>query len=177
MVAGREYEVDCLIYASGFEVGTDYSRRGGFQLYGRGGQSLTEKWADGIRTLHGMHVHGFPNCFIMSNPQAGFTANYPHLLDEQAKHLSYIIQTGMEKGARRVEVTEDGEARWVEQCLRKAQLATEFFENCTPGYYNNEGKTSERSAQNGFYGGGSIEFFKILEDWRAEGRLEGMELD
>ncbi len=176
VVDGHEFEVDCLIYASGFEVGTDYSRRGGFQIYGRGGQSLTEKWSDGIRTLHGMHVHGFPNCFIMSNPQAGFTASFPHLLDQQARHLAYIIQTGLEKGLRKVEASEEGEASWVQQCLDKASNAGDFLENCTPGYYNNEGKTSERSVQNGFYGGGSIEFFKILEDWRAEGDLDGMEL-
>jgi cyclohexanone monooxygenase len=64
----------------------------------------------------------------------------------------------------------------VQQCIDKARNAGDFFENCTPGYYNNEGKTSELSAQNGFYGGGSIEFFKILEQWREEGHLEGMEL-
>jgi cation diffusion facilitator CzcD-associated flavoprotein CzcO len=176
VVAGHEYEIDCLIYASGFEVGTDFSRRAGLELYGSDGRTLSETWASGIRTLHGMHVHGFPNCFIMSNPQAGFTANYPHLLNEQARHLAYIIQTGTERGMRKIEVTEDGEAGWVEQCLSKAQIATEFFENCTPGYYNNEGKSSERSTQNGFYGGGSIEFFKILEAWRSSGELEGMEL-
>jgi cyclohexanone monooxygenase len=112
----------------------------------------------------------------MSNPQAGFTASYPHLLDEQAKHLAYIIQTGLEKGLRKIEVSEEGEARWVQQCIDKARNVGDFFENCTPGYYNNEGKTSELSAQNGFYGGGSIEFFKILEDWRSEGHLEGMDL-
>jgi cyclohexanone monooxygenase len=176
VVAGIEYELDCLIYASGFEVGTDYSRRAGLEIFGRGGQSLSEKWADGIRTLHGMHVRGFPNCFIMSNPQAGFTASYPHLLNEQAKHLAYIIRKGVENGVGRVEVTEEGEAEWVDQCVAKARLGTDFFEKCTPGYYNNEGKTSERSAQNGFYGGGSIEFFKILEAWREEDRLAGMEL-
>jgi cation diffusion facilitator CzcD-associated flavoprotein CzcO len=177
VVDGREYELDCLVYASGFEVGTDYSRRAGLQLYGRGGQSLTEKWADGVRTLHGMHVRGFPNCYIMSNPQAGFTASYPHLLNEQAKHLAYIIKTGIDQGRRRIEATEAGEAGWVEQCLGKAGLAGEFFENCTPGYYNNEGKSSDVSAQNGFYGGSSIEFFQILESWRKDGRLEGMELE
>ena len=176
VVYGREYEVDCLIYASGFEVGTSYSRRAGLELYGRGGQSLTKRWADGIRTLHGMHVRGFPNCFIMSNPQAGFTASYPHLLDEQAKHLAYVIQTGIEKAVRTVEATDEGEARWVQQCIDKARNAGDFLESCTPGYYNNEGKTSDRSVQNGFYGGGSIEFFKILERWRADGHLEGMEL-
>jgi len=176
MVDGREYELDCLIYASGFEVGTDYSRRAGLQLIGMGGQTLTEKWEDGIRTLHGMHVHGFPNCFIMSNPQAGFTASYPHLLDEQAKHLAYIIHAGIEQGARKVEVTAEAEASWVKQCISKARDAGNFLEDCTPGYYNNEGQTSERSDQNGFYGGGSPEFFRILEDWRKDGGLDGLEM-
>ncbi len=177
VVDGHEYELDCLIYASGFEVGTDYSRRAGLELHGRGGETLSEKWADGIRTLHGMHVHGFPNCYIMSIPQAGFTANYPHLLDEQATHIAYIIRTGIEKKARRIEVSEEGESEWVRQCIEKARDTGDFFENCTPGYYNNEGKTSELNAQNGFYGGGSIEFFQILEDWRKSGELSGMELE
>jgi cyclohexanone monooxygenase len=176
VIAGHEYELDCLIYASGFEVGTDYSRRAGVEIYGRDGQCLAEKWREGIQTFHGMHVHGFPNCFIMSNPQAGFTASYPHLLDEQAKHLAYIIRTGGEKGLRKVEVSAECEASWVQKCIGKARDAGDFLENCTPGYYNNEGQTSERSAQNGFYGGGSVEFFKILEDWRADGQLEGMDL-
>ena len=176
VVAGHEYELDCLIYASGFEVGTDYSRRAGMEIFGRGDENLTEKWEEGIRTFHGMHVHGFPNCFIMSNPQAGFTASYPHLLDEQAKHLAYIIQTGSEKGLKEVEVSAEREASWVQTCIEKARDAGSFLEDCTPGYYNNEGKATERSAQNGFYGGGSVEFFKLLEEWRADGQLEGLDL-
>ena len=176
VVDGREYELDCLIYASGFEVGTDYSRRAGLELYGRGRQRLSEKWADGVRTLHGMHVNGFPNCFIMSNPQAGFTASYPHLLNEQAKHIAYIIQEGASRKARTVEVSPEGEEAWVTHCVKKARDTGDFFENCTPGYYNNEGKPTERSAQDGFYGGGSVQFFKILESWREAGELEGLEL-
>jgi cyclohexanone monooxygenase len=175
VVEGREYEVDCLIYASGFEVGTDYSRRAGLQLYGRDGQSLSEKWADGVRTLHGMHVHGFPNCFIMSNAQAGFTASYPHMLNEQAKHIAYIIRKGIDEDVRAFEVTAEAEAEWVAQCIEKARMGGEFLENCTPGYYNNEGKPGERGAQDGFYGGGSLEFIQILEKWREEDRLAGLE--
>jgi cyclohexanone monooxygenase len=176
VVDGREYPLDCLIFASGFEVGTDYCRRAGFQIYGRGGRSLTEKWGSGVRTLHGMHAHGFPNCFLMQNAQAGFTANYPHLLNEQAKHLAYIVRRALDEKRSAVEATPEGEQAWVEQCIAKARSMGDFFENCTPGYYNNEGKVGELSVQNGFYGGGSIEFFKILEDWRAAGRLEGLEL-
>ncbi|MDJ0789922.1 MAG: monooxygenase, partial [Myxococcota bacterium] len=175
VVDGVEYELDCLIYASGFEVGTDYSRRASFQIHGRLGETLSERWSGGVRSLHGMHVHGFPNCFIMSNPQAGFTASYPHMLNEQAKHLAYIIRHGLNEGLRAVEATAEGEQGWVDQCIAKAQVGGEFFENCTPGYYNNEGKTGERSAQDGFYGGGSPEFIRILEGWRQAGDLAGLE--
>jgi cation diffusion facilitator CzcD-associated flavoprotein CzcO len=173
---GREYELDCLIYASGFEVGTDYSHRADIELLGCGGENLTQKWASGVRTLHGMHVHGFPNCFLMNNAQAGFTVNYPHLLDEQAKHIAYIIEALGKKGCSRVEVTEQGEAGWVQRCIDRARDAGDFLENCTPGYYNNEGRAGDRNAQNGFYGGGSIEFFRLLGDWRAAGSLEGLAL-
>jgi cyclohexanone monooxygenase len=178
VVDGREYELDCLIYATGFEVGTDYSRRAGFRLVGRDGRTLTEKWADGVRTLHGMHVHGFPNCYLMNLAQAGFTASFPHMLNEQAKHLAYVIKKGIDDGLARIEVSEQAESEWVARCIEKSGLAVDFFETCTPGYYNNEGNTSALSAQNGFYGGGrgSVEFIAILEAWRAEGTMPGMEL-
>jgi len=176
VAAGKEYEVDCLIYASGFEVGTDYSRRAGFQICGRGGENLADKWAKGVQSLHGMHVHGFPNCYIMSHPQAGFTASYTHLLDEQACHLAYVITTGIARGARSIEATAEAEAAWVDTCISKAGRVRGFLENCTPGYYNNEGKPGERADQDGFYGGGSPEFFAILQAWRERGQLEGLEI-
>jgi cyclohexanone monooxygenase len=174
VVDGREYVLDCLIYASGFEVGTDYCRRAGLQIHGRGGGSLSEYWSRGTRTLHGMHVRGFPNCFLLNNAQAGFTASYPHMLNEQARHLAYVIAEARERGAGTIEASEEAERAWVEQCIQKARQTGDFFENCTPGYYNNEGKPGERSAQDGFYGGGSPEFIRLLEAWRAEGTLPGM---
>jgi cation diffusion facilitator CzcD-associated flavoprotein CzcO len=176
VVDGVEYELDCLIFATGFEVGTDYSRRCGYPLYGRDGVSLTGKWADGVKTLHGMHSRDFPNCFIMTNTQSGFTVNFPHALDEQSRHIAYIIKHSLDAGVTRVETSEKAEAEWVAEIIRLATGAQTFFEECTPGYYNNEGKPGERSGQNGFYGGGSVAFFQILHDWRATGELEGLEL-
>jgi cyclohexanone monooxygenase len=176
VVAGVEYEVDCLIYATGFEVGTDYTRRAGYEIVGRGGLTLTQKWADGLRTLHGMHSHGFPNCFIMGPQQAGFTVNYPHLLDAQSQHIAWILAHATRRGARTVEASEAAEQEWVDTIIRLAGLGRDFLESCTPGYYNNEGKLSERSAQNGFFGGGSIEFFRILREWREQGGLAGLEV-
>jgi cyclohexanone monooxygenase len=173
----REFEIDCLIYATGFEVGTSYTRRSGYELYGRGGMSLSEKWQDGVATLHGFHSRGFPNCFIVSNSQSGFTANFPHMLNEQSKHIAYIVKTCGERQVRTVETSEEAEKNWVETIEALAILRQKFFEECTPGYYNNEGKLSARAARNGPYGAGPIAFVKILEDWRAEGNLSGLELN
>ena len=177
VVAGVEVELDCLIYATGFEVGTDYTRRAGYEIVGRGGLTLTQKWADGVRSLHGMHSRGFPNCFIMGPQQAGFTVNYPHLLEEQSRHIAYVVAHALAHGVRMLEVSEAAEAEWVETVIRTARFGRDFLESCTPGYYNNEGKLSERAAQNGFFGGGSIEFFRILREWREQGGLAGLELD
>jgi cyclohexanone monooxygenase len=174
---GKTYEIDCLIYATGFEVGTSYTRRSGYELYGRGGQSLTEKWADGVSTLHGMHTHGFPNCFIISNSQSGFTANYPHMLNEQSKHVAHIAKECIDRQVRTVEVSPEAEAAWVDKIVSLAVLRQKFLEECTPGYYNNEGKPARLAARNGSYGAGPIQFVKELEDWRAEGGLRGLELN
>jgi len=176
VVDGVEYEVDCLIYATGFEVGTGYARRAGYEVYGRGGVSLTEKWADGVATLHGMHSHAFPNCFIISNAQSGFTANYPHMLNEQSKHVAYVITEAVARQAKVVEATPQAETEWVDTIMSLAIMRQKFAEDCTPGYYNNEGQPAATSARNGSYGAGSMAFIKVLEDWRAEGALKGLEL-
>ncbi len=175
VVDGQEFELDCLIYATGFEVGTDYARRSGFEVIGRDGLTLTEKWADGIRTLHGIHMHGFPNCYMMSIAQSGFTVNFPHMINEQAKHIAYVIHAALERGDRSLEVSEKAEQEWVDAVIAASGQTAEFGENCTPGYYNNEGQPPATSLQNGFYFGGPTAFIEILEKWRDSGTLEGLE--
>jgi cyclohexanone monooxygenase len=179
---GTEYELDCIIFATGFEVGTDYTRRSGYELFGRNGLTLTEKWSNGVRTLHGFHSRGFPNCFIISNTQSGLTVNFPHMLNEQAKHLAYIVKHALDHEIGAFEASEEAEEAWVQTIIGLARNRAEFLESCTPGYYNNEGKPAESGGsfvgggQNGPYGGGSVAFVKVLEDWRAEGALSGLEL-
>jgi cyclohexanone monooxygenase len=172
----EEFEVDCLIYATGFEVGTDYTRRAGYELYGRDGITLTEKWRDGASTLHGMHSRGFPNCFIFSLTQSGFTVNFPHMLNEQSKHLAYILAEARDRGVTVIEADADAEAAWVDTIVSLSRMNQQFLESCTPGYYNNEGKPAESSIKNGSYGAGSVAFIKVLEAWRAAGDLAGLEL-
>ncbi|MEM7140923.1 MAG: NAD(P)/FAD-dependent oxidoreductase [Actinomycetota bacterium] len=176
VVDGVEYEVDCLIFATGFEVGTSYTRRTGMDPAGRGGETLSEKWADGVRTMHGMFSRGFPNLFIVSHIQGGFTANYPHLLDELSTHIAYVLSEMATRGVDRIEASEDAEDAWVDTIIESARDTAAFQESCTPGYYNNEGQPSGSAAQNGSYGKGNLRFFALLEEWRRAGDLAGLEL-
>ena len=176
IVDGIEYKVDCLVYATGFEVGTDYTRRAGYDPIGKGGVTMKDHWADGMRSLHGLAVNNFPNMFLMGPGQAGFTANYPHLLDEQAEQIAYILSEVPARQAGTFEASPEGEAAWVQQITEKAVMRQQFLEECTPGYYNNEGKPSDRAAQNNSYGEGPNAYFRILKAWRDSGELEGLEL-
>ncbi len=176
VVNGVEYDLDCLIYATGFEVGTEYTRRSGYELQGVDGETLTQHWADGTRTLHGFHSRGFPNCFIVSQTQSGFTVNFPHMLNEQSIHLAHLIAHLEQNGLTRAEVTAEAEEKWVRTIVDLAQNNIKFLEACTPGYYNNEGKPAARSLQSGSYGGGPVAFVKVLERWREQGELDGLEV-
>ena len=174
--AGKEYPLDCLIFATGFEVGTGYTRRSGYDITGRDGVKLSDKWREGARSLHGFLSNGFPNCFFMGLTQNSLTVNFPHMLDEQAQHIRYILQEVMARQAQIVEPTTSAEATWRGVVLRTALKNETFLAECTPGYYNNEGNAEKG---HGLFAGlhsNPIECVEILRNWRANGQLEGLEL-
>ncbi|MEC7554725.1 MAG: NAD(P)/FAD-dependent oxidoreductase [Pseudomonadota bacterium] len=174
---GEHFEVDCLIFATGFEVGTSYTRRSGYDIVGRGGQTLSEHWQEGLRTFQGLTSHGFPNCFFLGFTQTAVTVNVPHALNEQAKHVAHILQAARDRGTPTVEPTAQAEEDYVQEIAKSANVGARFYAECTPGYYNSEGKRGNRS---GFFSdmhsAGAIKFFKLLKDWRDEGSLEGLDL-
>ncbi|HET6472070.1 MAG TPA: NAD(P)/FAD-dependent oxidoreductase [Pseudomonadales bacterium] len=175
---GVEYEVDCIIFATGFEVGTAWTRRAGYDIVGRNGVLLSDYWASGMKTLHGFSSHGFPNCFLMGLSQNGLSVNLTSMLDDQAQHIGYIIKEVMSRGARFSEPTAEAEAAWVAEIRRLAVSNAAFFDACTPGYYNNEGKLVERGGGlNGeSYAPGANAFNALLAKWRESGDLAGLEL-
>lgn len=124
VVDGVEYEVDCLIFATGFEVGTAYTRRAEFEVYGRGGVALSDAWAEGMRTYHGFLSHGFPNCFHMELTQTGFAANFTYMLDEQSTHVAHLIAQVRARKAQSVEPTAEAEAEWVKQVTTPTVMTT-----------------------------------------------------
>ena len=176
VVDGTEHSIDCLIFATGFEVGTDYSRRTGFEIVGRDGATLTDKWRDGVQTLHGLAVNGFPNCFILSIAQSGFTVNFPYLLDVQARHSAEVIAWALSNDVTELEATIDGESSWVDTVLARTGASAERAKSCTPGYYNREGQANAKTRQGSFFYGTPTEYADILEASRANGAPDGFEI-
>ena len=176
VVNGQEIELDCLIFATGFEVGTSYTRRAGYEIIGRDGVALSDYWKDGIRTLHGLTTDGFPNCFFVGRTQAAVTVNLPLSLENQTRHVMHMVEQARAQGAKTLEPSPEAVADYVSEIRRLNVNGSEFYVECTPGYYNSEGAVGNK---NGFfsetYGAGSLKFFEILGKWRAEG-LPGIAL-
>ena len=170
---GVEYAVDCLIFATGFEVGTAYTRRAGFGMYGRGGVSLSDAWTDGMRTFHGFLSCGFPNCFHMGLTQTGLTANFTYMLDNQAQHVAELITLVNRRNAQSIEPTPEAEAEWV-QLVTGPNMMTKYQNVCTPGYYNGEGTNEGQGFLQSVYPTGALAFYDMLARWREQGDFAGL---
>ena len=175
VVAGVAYDLDCLIYASGFEVGTEYKRRSGFDLTGRDGLRLSQAWAEGMRSRHGIHVHGFPNAFFVQPTQgANLISNVPHNLTEAGRAIAMTVKHALDHGHTQIEVTREAQDAWVELLLSGMGMMLGSLE-CTPGYYNNEGQTFGPTAKYSVgYPAGPSAYFKYIDEWRNSGRFEGL---
>ncbi|MGE0373321.1 MAG: hypothetical protein AB7Q01_15770 [Gammaproteobacteria bacterium] len=122
VVNGVEYPVDCQIFATGFEVGTAYTRRAEFDVHGRDGLALSEYWGEGMRTFHGLLSHGFPNCFHVGLTQTGLAPNFTYMLDGQARRIAWIVDQVRARRASTVEATREAESDWVATVSKPHQL-------------------------------------------------------
>ncbi|MFJ6462295.1 flavin-containing monooxygenase [Streptomyces sp. NPDC091387] len=166
VVGDTAYELDCLIFATGFSVGTSGIHSGKLPVHGRGGTQLLDTWAQrGPRTLHGLTSNGFPNLIQMGSLQNASSVNYTHILDEQAGHAAALVAAAEAAGAL-VEPSREAESAWVAELAEDAPDHEWFHAECTPGYYNREG----RGRPNGptAYPHGAFAFHALLERWREE---------
>ena len=145
VAGGQAYEVDGIVYASGFEVGTDYTRRAGYDPVGRGGVRLSDNWADGMRTQKGISVHGFPNLFVVQPTQgANLISNIPHNLTESGLTIATIVARSLADDADQVEVTAKAEQAWVDLLLTHPGMIISS-PDCTPGYTTTRARDGGRS--------------------------------
>lgn len=189
VVDGREYEVDCIVYATGFEPEiTPLPRRAGHEIVGRGGRTIADKWVDGAATLFGMMTSGFPNLFLMPCPgqQAVVTVNYSLAMELGAEHVAATIAALDAAGVRVFDVSEDAESAWVQQiiaaCMTRGGPPPGGVP-CTPGsrmLFDDDGNMVLLDPHGGSYGGGFGDYFgfrDLLVQWREQGDFAGLELD
>jgi cyclohexanone monooxygenase len=175
IAAGAHYPLDCIIYASGFESGTPYCDRAGFDVIGRDAVRLSERWANGVLSLHGIHVHGFPNLFVVDPVQgANLLSNITHNIIESARTIAATVRHALDTQSKEVEVTSEAESDWVNMLLKDGgrKLGSSA---CTPGKYNYEGSDIGRAALlNAGYPAGPLAFFQYIDHWRKSGRYDGL---
>ena len=159
---GRAYPLDLLIYATGFEV----QKTGIYnEIRGRDGREINETYADGMRTLFGVHTHGYPNLFVMGGYQASFQFNLTFMLQTQGDHIAECIKLARERGAAEIDVSPETEEWWVQEVIAH-RGKTSRNADCTPGYYNFEGEFNRR--QDGNYNGGFLAYYTHMQEIRGE---------
>jgi cation diffusion facilitator CzcD-associated flavoprotein CzcO len=173
VVDDKQYELDLLIYASGFEVTTGLVSRLGFDPVGRDGVHLSERWHDGAHTLHGVLTHGFPNLLICHFIQAGFGLNFHHYLSELTTHLASIVATAVEQDLTSIEATVEAEDEWLAALWEAGKGFGRYSAACTPSFHNSEGARTMAAARNVVHPGNLMRYAAHLERWREAGDLPG----
>ena len=174
LVGDTEYPLDCLIYASGFELSTFYTHRLGFDPVGEGGVSLSESWAHGPYTLHGVFTHGFPNLCMNSALQGGQHINIAYASTRIAQHTAAVIARCLDEGVV-VQPVIDAEEEWYQVVVGTIAAYGAYFASCTPSYLNNEGAPpAENGGRAGAFMRSAVEFKDLLAAWRDEGSMAGL---
>jgi len=171
VVNGKTYELDALVFATGFDVGAAPNKVGEYELLGKSGLTLDQKWANGVRSVHGTQMEGFPNLHIVGAAAQGtIVFNYTNVLEIQAQHAVAQIAKCLSTGVITYEVTEAAEAAWLEAMKKNHHDLSHFHEECTPGFLNNEGKFKDKPTfVGGAFGAGTLEYRRITDEWRKTG--------
>ncbi len=171
VASGQEHELDAIVFATGFDVGAEPHRVGAYELEGVGGQTLEQKWAGGVRSVHGTQMAGFPNLHLVGGTAQGIVAfNFTHVLEVQSRHAVAQIARCLADGVKRCEVTSEAEARWAALMQQHHHDMTHFHEECTPGFLNNEGQFKDKPTFIGAaFGAGPLLYTQLTDAWRESG--------
>lgn len=173
VVAGTHYEVDCIIFATGFETGSGPAGIYGYDVIGRDGHSMQEYFSEGARTFHGFFTHGFPNFVELGMSQTAYYVNFVYMLDRKARHAARLVKHLLDNDLGTFEPTAEAEADWVAEVRRSNEPREAYWGACTPGYYNGQGEVSKAVFRD-VYNSSEIDFWNMIEDWWNSGRFEGL---
>ncbi|WP_067973487.1 flavin-containing monooxygenase [Nocardiopsis trehalosi] len=166
VVGDTAYPVDCVVFATGFDVGVSGVMSGTLPVRGRGGRDLLASWSRGPRTLHGFYGDGFPNLFHLGPLQNANSVNFAHILLEQAEHIAAVIGRARKEGVAVIEPSAEAVDAWCRTVRATARDNSAFQAECTPGYYNREGAGVRGGGTS--YSPGPVAFHRLLREWRDD---------
>ena len=171
VVNGREFELDVVILATGFDAGTGALSR--MDVHGRDDRSLTALWNKDIRSTLGLQVHGFPNLFTVAGPLAPSTAfcNMATCLQQQVDWISDCIAYLRSHDKAVIEPTVEKENEWVTHHDEVANATLMMRTNSWYTGANIEGKPRRLLS----YIGGVGNYRKFCDEAKASG-YAGFEL-
>ncbi|MGD9958363.1 flavin-containing monooxygenase [Nocardioides sp.] len=182
---GVEYDVDCIVYASGFEITSSYEKRIGIPVTGQDGQSIYDHWSDGMRSMYQLMYAGFPNLFTVGG-LFGLTLslNYCTSIEDQARMIVRVVGELDARSAASAQPTREAEDAWrhLQVTLPPAGPYASLFggsaESCTPGYYNQEGieVSARRDYRLDSFPLGANGYAALVHTWQEADELEGLEL-
>ena len=171
IIDGKEYEVDLLVFASGFEVTSEFTRRMGFDPVGPGGRHLSTVWKeDGPETLFGASVRQFPNMFVIGTIQGGGAGvNFVEMIHEGAMNIAHIIRWAIDRNADTVQPKKEAAGAWLNTIFGTLMARGKYNSQCTPGWYNNEGVLDMSMAKIAAYLGNVDDYCRMTIEWRNGG--------
>ena len=164
VTGGQTYEVDAIVYATGFDAMTGALLR--VDIEGREGRKLADHWAEGPRTYLGLMMSGFPNLFTVTGPQSPsvFTNMIPSI-EQHCEWITACIATLRDQGQHEIEADPEAEAKWVEH---NREVGAAHLRSSTASWYTGENIAGKPV---GFmpYIGGMPKYRQICEDVVAKG--------
>lgn len=116
--SGAEYELDAIVFATGFEATEPPFAE---VVHGRGGLNLSEHWQRGMQAFDSVAVNGFPNMFIINGPNTSLGHNsIVYIIEAQVEYILGALDYARAEGFQVMEPTREAEEAYVDKIQRNA---------------------------------------------------------
>jgi cation diffusion facilitator CzcD-associated flavoprotein CzcO len=161
------YELDVIIYATGFDAMTGALSR--IDIRGRDGLSLAEFWAgEGPLSYLGLAVAGFPNLFTIQGPGSPSAAtNFVAALEQHVEWICDCIEYLRVNGIRTIEALATAQQEWIDHATSLVAATVLVHPSCNSWY--NGGNVPGKKRMYMGYTGGIPEYRRRCDEIAAAG--------
>jgi len=155
---GVEHHVDCIVFATGYDVHLDGPP---FPVTGLGGRSLQQEWAGHAQAYKSASAHGYPNLFFMTGPNSG--PGHNSLLVYVQGQIEYVVRgitTVLDEDLRYLDVRASVQKRYNAR-IQKRLRRTTWMSGCSSWYLTADGYNAS------MYPGFATQYLRQMKDFRA----------